>query len=191
MAQQHLTSKDFFELFASSDTAEINNVSEQVISRLELYLISVYKSEEEIAKDCAQEAFEKVYKKIVNKEIAGVDDVFGYFIKSARNEYLMSRRRDKFEVPFEQASYEKQKESTSSDEMFSSLYSEEKEKLLEYCIETLKKGRKKFFMFVLEHINEKDADAAKKIKMSHSSFRTKKSRVVEALRDCVKNAMSA
>lgn len=153
-----------------------------------LYLVSVMKANEETAKDCAQQAFEKVYKKIVDGSISEIDDIFGYLIRSARNEYLMILRKDKVEVPSEY-SYFSSVIGSSGEEVVDSIYSQEREKLLEYCIKKLKKGKRTFFLQVLKFINEKDKDVAKKLNMSHGNFRTKKSRVVDALRDCVKNAL--
>lgn len=156
-----------------------------------LYLMSVLKADNETARDCAQQAFEKVYTKIVDDSITEVNDVFGYLIRSARNEYLMFLRKekDKVEVPSEYA-YFSGVIGATGEEVAGSLYSEEKEKLLEYCINKLKKGKRRFFLHVLKFINEKDKDVAEKLKMSHSNFRTRKSRIIEALRECVKNAVN-
>lgn len=147
------------------------------------------KANNETAKDCAQQAFEKVYTKIVDGSITNVKDVFGYLIRSARNEYLMVLRNDKVEVPSEY-SYFSDVIGTTGDEVVGSIYSEEREKLLEYCINKLKKGKRTFFLQVLKFINEKDKDVAQKLNMSHGNFRTRKSRVIDALRDCVKNAVN-
>ena len=152
-----------------------------------LYLVSAMKANEEAAKDCAQQAFEKVYSKIKEGTLSDVNDIFGYLIRSARNEYLMVVRKDKVEVPSEY-SYFAGVIGTTGDDVVGSIYSEEREKLLQYCINKLKKGKRTFFLQVLKFINEKDKDVAKKLNMSHGSFRTRKSRVIDALRDCVKNA---
>lgn len=188
MDQKNFSSKEFYELITSADTSEINRVSNLFIQRMALYLSSVMKANEEIAKDCAQQAFEKVYTKIVEGSANEINDVFGYLIRSARNEYLMILRRDKVEVPSEY-SYFSGVIGSTGDEVVGSIYSEEKEKLLEYCIKKLKKGKRTFFLQVLKFINEKDKDVAKKLNMTHGNFRVKKSRVVDALRDCVKNAV--
>jgi len=154
-----------------------------------LYLCSVMKADEDTAKDCAQQAFEKVYTKIVEGSISDVNDIFGYLIRSARNEYLMILRKDVVEVPSEY-SYFSGVVGSTGDDVFGSIYSEEREKLLQYCISQLKSSKRTFFIQVLKFINEKDKDVAKKLNMSHGNFRTKKSRVIDALRDCVKNAMN-
>ncbi len=189
MAQKSITGKEFFDLIVSADVHTINQISQSYCERLALYLVTVYGAETNIAKDCAQEAFEKVYRKILGNSLNNVDDIFGYLVRSAKNEYLMTMRRVKFEVPFEQSHYAGI-QGTTGEEIIDRLYSAEKRHLLEYCIEQLKKNRKKFFMNVLKYINENDADTAKLMKMTHSNFRTKKSRVIESLRDCVKNAES-
>lgn len=188
MEQKNFSSKEFYELIKSADTSEINRVSNIFIQRMALYLSSVMKANDETAKDCAQQAFEKVYTKIIEGSINDINDIFGYLIRSARNEYLMILRKDKVEVPSEY-SYFAGVIGSTGDEVVGSIYSEEKEKLLEHCIKKLKKGKRTFFLQVLKFINEKDKDVAKKLNMSHGNFRVKKSRVVDALRDCVKNAL--
>ncbi|TVQ04126.1 MAG: sigma-70 family RNA polymerase sigma factor [Balneolaceae bacterium] len=190
MAQKGLSGKEFFDLIASSDKPEINKVSQAYSDRLAIYLTSVYGAEENIARDCAQEAFEKVYGKIIHDNLDGIEDIFGYMVRTAKNEYLMTIRREKFEVPFEQSHYAGIK-GTTGEEVIDGLYSDERKNLLEYCIEQLKKNNRIFFLQVLKYIHEKDADAAKMMNMSHSNYRTKKSRVIESLRDCVKNVESA
>ncbi|MDZ7719979.1 MAG: sigma-70 family RNA polymerase sigma factor [Balneolaceae bacterium] len=186
MEQDKISSKEFYELITSAETSEVNRISYIFIKRMALYLSTVMKADEETAKDCAQQAFEKVYKKIVNETISEINDVFGYLIRSARNEYLMILRKDKVEVPSEY-SYFSGVIGSSGNEIEGSIYSEEKEKLLEYCIKKLKKGKRTFFLQVLKFINEDDKEVAKKLNMSHGNFRTKKSRVVDKLRECVKN----
>jgi RNA polymerase sigma factor (sigma-70 family) len=185
--KKRITSKEFYELAVSGKKSELNKLSSVLINRMGLFLQSVMGSDEDIARDCAQQAFEKVYGKILNNSIDNIDDLFGYLIRSARNEYLMFLRRDKFEVPSEHT-YFSQIEGMSDDDVVNSLYSEEKEKLLKYCVEQLKEGKRKFFKFVLQHINERDKDSARKLNMSHGNFRTKKSRIIDTLRDCVRNA---
>jgi RNA polymerase sigma factor (sigma-70 family) len=185
--QKKITSKEFYDLAASGNTSELNKISSVLTRRMAVYLQAVMGADEETAKDCAQQAFEKVYGKIVSNSINNVEDLFGYLIRSARNEYLMFLRKDKFEVPSEHT-YFSRIEGTSGDEVVKSLYSEEKEKLLQYCIDKLKAGKKKFFMLVLKHINERDKDTARKLNMSHGNFRTRKSRVIDTLRECVRNA---
>ncbi len=188
MEQKNFSSKEFYELITSAETSEINRVSKVFIQRMALYLSSVMKANDETAKDCAQQAFEKVYSKIVEGSISDINDVFGYLIRSARNEYLMILRKDKVEVPSEYAYFSGVIGSTG-EEVVGSIYSEEKEKLLEHCIKKLKKGKRTFFLQVLKFINEKDKDVADKLNMSHGNFRVKKSRVIDALRDCVQNAI--
>ncbi len=188
MNQKKISSETFYELATSDDSSGINQLSEHIIQRMALYLTSVMEAEREAAKDCAQQAYEKVYVKISNGEISGVKDVYGYLIRAARYEYLMKLRKEQFEVPSEYE-YFSGVRGTSGEEVVESLYSEEREKLLEYWIQQIKEKRKNFFMKVLKHINEKDKDVAEKLEMSHSSFRARKSRIIDTLRECVKNAL--
>lgn len=182
-----MTGRNFYELIKSGNSSEINRVSDLLVSRMALYLKSVMQAEHELAEDCAQQAFEKVYGKILENSLDDIDDIFGYLIRSAKNEYLMSMRREKFEVSSEHAKIAPIQDQQMSDSL-EIFYDRERHKQLEKCVSKMKLKKRKFFRQVLEHINEKDKDAAEKIGMSYANFRTKKSRIIEALRECVKNS---
>lgn len=187
MEQKKYTSREFYELIVASEQKELNRYSRTLIKRISRYLEVVMGADSEIAKDCAQQAFEKVYAKIIDQSLKNVDDLFAYLIRSSKNEYLMSKRREKFEVSSEYEYFQKVK-GDGAHEVVRSLQSSEREKLLKFCIEQMRKSRRVFYENVLRYINEKDAVTAQKLNMTHGSFRTKKSRVIDALRKCVKNA---
>lgn len=187
MEQKKYSSREFYELIVASDTAEVNRYSKSLIRRISRYLEIVMGADSEAAKDCAQQAFGKVYAKITDQSLNDVDDLFPYLIRSSKNEYLMSKRRDKFEVSSEYEYFQGVK-GAGEEEVVHSLHSEEKEKLLKFCVEQMRKSRRVFYEKMLKYINEKDAVTAEKLDMTHGSFRTKKSRIIDALRECVKNA---
>ena len=187
LAEDRISGEEFLELIRSADRSEVNRVSMKIIERMTFYLISVKGAEPETAKDCAHQAFENIYSKAVNESLADVNDIFGYLINSAKNEYLMVLRKDKVEVPNEFSYFSRVVGKTDAD-VVDSIYSAEKEKLPKYCIQQLEKKKRKFFISVLKLINEHDRDAAEKMNMTYGSYRTRKSRVIELLRECVKRA---
>jgi DNA-directed RNA polymerase specialized sigma24 family protein len=187
LEHKNYTSREFYELIATSDAKEVNRYSKSLIKRISRYLEVVVGADGETAKDCAQQAFEKVYTKVLDQSIDNIDDMFPYLLRTSKNEYLMSKRREKFEVSSEYEYFQGVKGS-GEDDVAKSLYSSEKEKLLKFCIEQMRKSKRVFYENMLRYINEKDSDTAKKLNMTHGSFRTKKSRIIDALRDCVKNA---
>lgn len=187
MEQKKYSSREFYELIVASEAAEVNRYSKSLIQRISRYLEIVLGADSETAKDCAQQAFEKVYTKIIEQSLPDVDDLFAYLIRTSKNEYLMLMRREKFEVSSEYEYFQGVK-GTGADEVVQSLHSDEKENLLKFCVEQMRKSRKVFYEKMLRYINEKDAVTAKKLNMTHGSFRTKKSRIIDALRECVKKA---
>ncbi|MCC5940501.1 MAG: sigma-70 family RNA polymerase sigma factor [Balneolaceae bacterium] len=187
MENKKLSARNFYELVKSGNDSEINRISRIMVSRMALYLRSVMRVEDELAMDCAQQAFENFYEKILEDSLTDIDNIFGYLIISVKNEYLMRLRREKFEVPSDYAMFIPIQD-TSSENIFEVLYSKEREKKLEKCIRELKFKNRKFFKLVLEYINENDKETAKMIGMSYSNFRTKKSRIIDALKECVKNS---
>jgi len=184
---QKLSGTEFYELVETGDSSEINRVSRAMVRTMALYLRSALQAEEGLAMDCAQEVYQKVYEKILENSLPDVENIYGYLINSARNEFLKSQRRGKFEVPSDHAKFIPIKD-TSSENIVELLYNKEREKKLEECIRKMKIKNRIFFKQVLEHINEKDKDTAKLLGMSHSNFRTKKSRLIDTLRECVKES---
>jgi len=187
LENERLSGSNFYDLIKSGNSSEINRVSRIMVSRMALYLKSVMRVDDDLANDCAQQVFEKVYEKILENSLTDIDDIFGYLIRSVKNEYLMSLRRDKFEVPSDHAKFIPVRD-TTAENVLDVLYDKEREKQLEKCIRELKVKNRTFFKKVLENINEKDKDAAKLIGMSYANFRTKKSRIIDALRECVKKS---
>lgn len=141
-------------------------------------------AEYETAKDCAQEAFGKVYSKIIKRDHDAMEDVFGYMIRSARNEYLMKVRKEKYEVPIDEAKY-KEKPAENELDAIEILSSEDHQKMLSNCVEKLKSKQRKFFKVVLKNINSDDKVTSDSLGISYGSFRTRKSRVIDALRECI------
>ena len=169
----------------SADQTEINVVTEAYIYRLSGYLRTVHKADPDIAVDCAHQAFTKVFEKIRKGELPDVENIYSYLIRSVKNEYLMVLRRKNIEVTGE-PEFIHRLEGDSASDVAEGLFSEDKEKALQACVELLRKGRQTFYGEILKYINETDAVTAKKLGMSHSSFRTRKFRLIQSLRDCVK-----
>ena len=185
-----ISSGDFYDVISSGSDKEINRISESLSKRIALYLKSVMNADEDLANDCAQEAFEKVYTGIVNGDITDKQDIYGYLIKAARNEYLMVVRRD-YENTHDDESYFSTVIGSTSTDILKRLHSEEREKLLWNCIDRLEEDKKSFFLKVLKYIEYTDKDAADLLNMSYGNYRTKKSRIIDELRVCVKNSMKS
>lgn len=184
MDRQKINSDEFYQLIQSDNKVEINQLSELLIQRMTLYIKSVLGAGEETARDCAQEAFSKVYMKIISKDHDKMEDLFAYMIRSSRNEYFMKLRKEKFEVPIDESKYREIADS-SEKSAIDVLSIDEDQKLLNRCINKLKKKHRKFFSAVLEYINEEDKVAAEYVGITYGSFRTRKSRIVDMLRECV------
>lgn len=172
-------------MIVSADQTGINNITEAYIHKLSGYLKTVHGADPETAADCSHQAFTKVFEKIRNRDLSDVENIYSYLIRSAKNEYLMILRRKENEVQSEPESMDRMEGDTASD-VAGGLDTEDKENALKACVEMLKKGGKSFYWNILQHINETDAVTAKKLGMSHAGFRTRKFRLVQTLRDCVK-----
>lgn len=188
MDHTNLSSSDFYEIVTSGSGKQLNYISDQLLRGMALYLRSVMRADKEVAEDCAQAAFEKVYTGIVNGSITDKEDIYGYLINSARNEYLMIIRRDRENIHDDEEFFSTVVGTTGSD-IVKSLHSEEREKLLWVCIDKLDEDKKVFFQKVLKYIEYTDKDASELLGMTYSNFRTKKSRIIETLRRCVNRSV--
>lgn len=159
-------------------------MSELLIQSMSLYIRSVLGAGEEIARDCAQEAYSKVYSKIISQDHDKMEDLFAYMIRSSRNEYFMKLRKEKFEVPIDESKY-KEIADSSEKSVIDVLSSDDDQKLLNRCITRLRKKHRKFFNAVMTYINEDDKIAAGYVGITYGSFRTRKSRIIDMLRECV------
>lgn len=184
MNNKKIHSDEFLKLIQSGDQVRINQISEELIRKMTLYIRSVLNAEIDAARDCAQEAFGKVYSKILEGDHDAMEDVFGYMIRSARNEYLMKVRKEKFEVPIDEAKF-KNKMDENPEDAIEILATDDHKKILESCVKQLKKKQQSFFNTVLKHINDDDKITSDILGITYGSFRTRKSRVIDALRDCV------
>ncbi len=142
------------------------------------------RADAQVAQDCAHAAFEKVYIKVKTGEIKDLDNFYGYCIRSARNELLMHKRSSSRVRPLDSSGEEKEVQS-SAEETIEILHSDEKEEALTKCLSELKPKRKQFFLRILNHINHSDKEAAELLGMTHAQYRTKKSRTIAVLRQCV------
>lgn len=184
-----INSDDFYELIQSDNQAEINRLSEVLIERMTLYIRTVHGANTEIARDCAQEAYGKVYAKILDENHDKMEDVFAYMIQSSKNEYLMKLRKEKFEVPFDEMKY-KGRMDTTVDDVIEILSSEDNQIRLKQCIKKLKNKNRDFFNTIWENLYEDDKITAEEIGISYGSFRTRKSRIIDILRECVSDQKS-
>lgn len=183
--KKKISAREFYQLVLSKDQAEINRISGIYIKRLSGYLKIVQGADHEIASDCAQQAFEKVYTKLRDGSISNIENIYSYLIQTVKNEYYMILRKKNIEIPREQEELQRIKGYTAA-EVAVNLDVDDKEKVLKRCVEKMRKDRRNFYWDMLRLINESDAIAAKSLNMSHGSFRTRKFRLIEALKDCVK-----
>lgn len=188
MDHTNLSSSDFYDIVTSGSGKQLNYISDQLLKGMSLYLQTVMRADKDHAEDCAQAAFEKVYTGIINGSIKGKEDIYGYLIKAARNEYLMIIRRDQENI-HDDDTYFSTVVGTTGNDIVKSLHSEERERLLWDCIDKLEQDKKLFFLKVLKYIEYTDKDAAELLDMTYSNYRTKKSRIIETLRHCVNKSM--
>src|SRR5690625_4544524 len=169
----------------SAAPSAFNRHTEVYTYNLAGYLGTVHQAEPAIAADCSHQALLNVFEKIKTGELADLENKNSYHIRTVKNEYLMTLRKTKWEVSGEKEFLEQMEGDTASD-VAEALLNEEKERALRECVETLRESRQTFYKEILKYIDERDADTAKKLGMSHAGFRTRKFRLIKSLQDCVR-----
>src|SRR5690625_7171895 len=103
----------------------------------------------------------KVFEKIRNGELADVENIYSYLIRTVKNEYLMTLRKTKWEVSGEKEFLEQMEGDTAS-EVAEALLNEENERAWRESVETLRERRQMFDKEISKYIDECDADSTKK-----------------------------
>lgn len=184
MKVKNISSDDFLELIQRGKEEELNHFSDLFVSRLNLYLKNVFRGDDSEIRDVTQSVYADIFENVKSGRIRGVNSILAYMITSARHRYLSVQKKKYQEVPLQYNYFSELKESQSTSELEEK---EQREELLELCLEKMASDKSLFFAQVMKHINEKDRVTAKMLGISHQNFRTKKSRIVEILRQCVED----
>src|SRR5690625_7677763 len=113
----------------SADPSGINRLTEVYTYKLAGYLRTVHQAEPEIAADCSHQAFMKVFEKIRNGELADVENIYSYLIRTVKNEYLMTLRKTKWEESEKKDFWEQMEGNKRGEEVEHSLKKEKVEAL--------------------------------------------------------------
>ncbi|TVQ68108.1 MAG: sigma-70 family RNA polymerase sigma factor [Balneolaceae bacterium] len=184
MKVNNISSDDFLKLIQKGQREELNHYSDLFIYRLSLYLRQVFKADESVIEDISQSVYADIFEKVKSGRVRGVNSLMAYMITSARHRFLAWQKKKFEEVPLRYSNFNDPDFIHDDSE---AAEKQEREELLEKCLEKMAADKTDFFSEVMKHINKKDKDTAKLLGISHQNFRTKKSRIVEMLRLCVES----
>jgi len=176
---------DFSELVVAlenGDEMTANRLLDEVMPRLEEYLIVVLKADENVARECAQQAFADVFERIKLGKIKEGKYIFSYLLTATRNEFL---RYSKYQHRFESDS-EAVYDQAEPAEQIRTLMDKERMELLEKCLLELDAESRTFIRYIMANPDKTSKEFGKRFKISEANVRTKKSRIVNILNRCVR-----
>ncbi len=176
---------DYSELVVAlqqGDDIKASSLLNEVIPRLEDYLVVVMGAEKNSAKECVQQAFLDVYEQIRQNKIKEHKYIFSYLIKSCRHEYLRYVKREhKFSYEEEALNYVVEPE-----EQYKRLIDQERQNILKECLHELKEKSRKFIEYFIDKPDATTEEASIFFELSSANVRTRKSRIVSRLHHCFK-----
>ncbi len=177
-----ISGKELYELIKSDNKAELERVVSHITHTLKLYLESVHKAPQDVAENVANDIFIKIYSMISKNELSDTENIYGYMITSAKNEYFMYlRKHANKSMPIRDELHTK----VGEDDVLQELHDEERKKVLMKCIDKLNKNNRKLIFSILRYIDYADIDTAKELGIEYGRFRTQKFRLIHILHECV------
>lgn len=179
------TRVDYSELVVAlqeGDGSKSGELINEIMPRLEDYLVVVMSAERNAAKECVQQAFLDVFEQIKKDKIKESKYIFSYLIKSCRHEYLRYAKREhkfKYEEDGLNVLYE-------PEEQMQNLLDKERQKILEECLNELKEKSKKFIEYFIDKPDATTDEATEQFGLSSANVRTRKSRILSRLHHCYK-----
>lgn len=182
MAQLRVDYSELVEALQKGDDVKANKLLSEVIPRLEDYLQVVMSAKPNAAKECVQQAFLDVFEQVRKDNIKESKYIFSYLIKSCRHEYLRYvRRQHKFDYDEEAFN-----EAYEPEEQISNLVDQERQRILEECLNELRKKSREFIEYFMDKPDASTDDAVHEFDLSNANVRTRKHRILSRLHHCYK-----
>ena len=181
MTEKPLHSIEFVKAVKNQDRKVIEDFSSRLIPRIIEYLMITLKANKFLAEECSHHAFSVLLDRIDSDELNEKSSVVSYAITTARNEYF---RMIKSEIREETAILQEQYY-VEVEEQIQLLVDQDREKALKKCLEQLDSKSRDFIKYILQHPDYSMLKVGKIFGISPEASRTRKSRILAILSDCV------
>jgi RNA polymerase sigma factor (sigma-70 family) len=162
---------------------EVNDLLEELLSRLRDYLQVVLNADEKEAEECVQQAFLKVYEQIKEDNIREEKYIFSYMIRACRHEYFrFSKEQHRFNNPME----DHKEHLVDPAEQVQNLMDKDRQKILAACLKELREESRQFIEYFIDKPDATTKEASAHFDISGAYVRTKKSRIISRLHHCFK-----
>lgn len=186
MSQLRVDYSDLVEALQKGDEDKAGELLSEVIPRLEEYLRVVMSADANAAKECVQQAFLDVFEQIRRDKIKNSKYIFSYLIKACKHEYIhYAKEQHKFQ--FDEESFN---EVFETQEQLSKLLDKERQRILEECLQELRKKSREFIEYFINRPEATTDDAVAEFDLSNANVRTKKHRILSRLHHCYKRKSS-
>ena len=182
MSNTRVDYSELVEALQKGDDSKSSSLINEIMPRLQDYLVVVMNAERNAAKECVQQAFLDVFEQIRKDKIKESKYIFSYLIKSCRHEYLRYAKREhkfKYEDEALNVLYE-------PEEQFQNLLDKERQRILEECLSELKDKSKRFIEYFIDKPDATTEEATDEFGLSSANVRTRKSRILSRLHHCYK-----
>lgn len=173
---------DYSELvtaFKENDSKKVNELLEALRPRLMAFLRVHMNASQADAEDCAQDSLLDSIEKIEADQLDDPEQVVSYILSTCRNNYLKMRRKRRPETMDDVSTKQRQ-----DPRQLQSLLDEEQERLLEWCLNQLKKEYQKFMQYWFDHPDAHTNKVAEHFDISVNNAWTRKHRLVRKLNEC-------
>lgn len=162
---------------------EVNDLLEDLLYRLKDYMQVVLNASKQDAEECAQEAFLNVYEQIKRDNIKNEKYIFRYLIQACRHEYYrLAKEKTRFNNPMDNHP----EHMVEPAEQFKNLMDEDRQKILEACLNELREKSRKFIEYFMDKPDASTKQASAHFDLSGANVRVKKSRILSRLHHCYK-----
>lgn len=182
MTKTRVDYSELVEALQDGNDAKAGELINEILPRLEDYLVVVMSAERNAARECVQQAFLDVFEQIRKDNIKESKYIFSYFIKACRHEYLRYAKREhkfKYEEEALNVLYEPERQ-------IQNLLDKERQRILEECLNELKEKSKVFIEYFIDKPDATTDEAKEEFGLSSANVRTRKSRILSRLHHCFK-----
>lgn len=185
MTNQILDNMDYSELVYAiqrGDMQTANKLCAKATVILKKYLVSKLDASNSDAEDAVQRMFEYVIPKIQNDEIENPTGLLSYMLTGARHSYLKIANKESMD------DYEEYSDNFISEaDQAWILINEERQRILEKCVEGLKDSYRSLAKFIFQYPDAEGDEIAEKFEITTNNAWIRKHRVLKKLTDCVQS----
>lgn len=182
MSQSPLDYSRLINAIHQGDKAAADTLAHSLLKRVVVYLHVNMNASEDIAEECAHQAFLAVFEKIRENRIKDPKAILKYLVNASKNEYY---RFIKQERKTDRAALEDERLFQQDPDQLQNLIDEERQERLETCLEKLSNTNKEFIMHFFSSKSVELRQAGQIFGFSYAKTRTLKTRIMKQLQECV------